>query len=60
MATGQADVKRYAHQLRDLIVAGRAEPSFVVSQELPLSDAPDAYARFDKREKGYSKVLLQP
>lgn len=60
MGTGQADAKQYAHHLRDLIVAGRATPSFVVSQELPLADAPDAYARFDKREEGYSKVLLQP
>ncbi|MDN5757620.1 MAG: glutathione-independent formaldehyde dehydrogenase [Tomitella sp.] len=60
MATGQADVKKYAHTLRDLIIAGRAKPSFVVSQRLPLSSAPDAYARFDKREEGYSKVLLQP
>lgn len=60
MGTGQADAKAYAHQLRDLIVSGRAEPSFVVSQEVPLSEAPDAYARFDKREPGYSKVLLHP
>ncbi|MBB3052401.1 glutathione-independent formaldehyde dehydrogenase [Prauserella isguenensis] len=60
MGTGQADAKAYAHELRDLIVAGRAEPSFVVSKQLPLAEAPDAYARFDKREEGYSKVLLQP
>lgn len=60
MGTGQADAKMYAHQLRDLIIAGRAEPSFVVSQRLPLSQAPDAYARFDKREAGYTKVLLRP
>ncbi|GAA1485068.1 glutathione-independent formaldehyde dehydrogenase [Brachybacterium fresconis] len=60
MGTGQADAKRYAHQLRDMITEGRATPSFVVSQNLPLSQAPDAYDRFDKREKGYSKVLLHP
>ena len=60
MGTGQADAKQYAHQLRDMIVAGRAEPGFVVSQQLPLSSAPDAYARFDRREEGYTKVLLQP
>ncbi|MGH3423377.1 MAG: aldehyde dehydrogenase, partial [Nocardioidaceae bacterium] len=53
-------VKAYNRHLRDLIVAGRAEPSFVVSKELPLADAPDAYARFDKREDGYSKVVLKP
>ena len=60
MGTGQANVKKYAHRLRDLIIAGRAKPGFVVSKELPLADAPDAYERFDKREEGYSKVLLQP
>jgi glutathione-independent formaldehyde dehydrogenase len=60
MGTGQADVKSYAHQLRDLIIAGRATPSFVVSQQLPLADAPDAYSRFDKREEGYTKVILKP
>lgn len=60
MATGQADAKQYAHLLRDTIIAGRATPSFVVSHELPLADAPDAYRRFDNREEGYTKVLLQP
>jgi glutathione-independent formaldehyde dehydrogenase len=60
MGTGQADVKRYNRKLRDLIIAGRAEPSFIVSKELPLDDAPDAYKRFDDREDGYSKVLLHP
>ncbi|MEU8709761.1 glutathione-independent formaldehyde dehydrogenase [Streptomyces sp. NPDC048565] len=60
MATGQANVKAYNQQLRDLIVAGRAEPSFVVSKRLPLEEAQDAYQRFDKREEGYSKVVLEP
>ncbi|MDP8978623.1 MAG: glutathione-independent formaldehyde dehydrogenase [Actinomycetota bacterium] len=60
MGTGQCNVKSYNRQLRDLIVAGRAEPSFVVSKELPLDDAPDAYERFDKREEGYSKIVLHP
>jgi glutathione-independent formaldehyde dehydrogenase len=60
MGTGQANVKRYNRELRDLITAGRAKPSFVVSQQLPLDDAPDAYQRFDNREEGYSKVVLKP
>ena len=60
MGTGQADAKAYNAQLRDLIVAGRAAPSFVVSKDLPLDEAPDAYARFDAREDGYSKVVLKP
>ncbi len=60
MGTGQADSRTYSDQLRDLIVAGRAKPSFVVSKEAPLDEAPDAYARFDRREEGYSKVVLKP
>ena len=60
MGTGQADVKSYNRGLRDLIVAGRATPSFVVSKRLPLEEAPDAYKKFDNREQGYSKVVLDP
>jgi glutathione-independent formaldehyde dehydrogenase len=32
----------------------------VVSKELPLDEAPDAYERFDRREEGYSTVVLKP
>jgi glutathione-independent formaldehyde dehydrogenase len=60
LGTGQANVKRYNRQLRDLILAGRARPSFVVSHELPLADAPQAYEKFDKRADGYTKVVLHP
>ncbi|MCW2767219.1 MAG: alcohol dehydrogenase GroES protein [Nocardioides sp.] len=60
MGTGQAPVKRYNAELRDLIIAGRANPGFLVSHELGLDVAPEAYARFDKRENGWTKVLLHP
>src|SRR3954471_10687572 len=43
MGTGQAPVKRYNRQLRDLIIAGRAQPSFLVSHELSLDEAPEGY-----------------
>lgn len=60
LGTGQCNVKRYNRQLRDLIIEGRAKPSFVVSHELPLTDAPSAYEKFDKRVEGYTKVVLHP
>jgi len=60
VGTGQANVKRYNRQLRDTITAGRAKPSFVVSHELPLGEAPDAYRKFDRRVDGYTKVILHP
>lgn len=60
LGTGQCNVKRYNRQLRDMIIEGRARPSFVVSHELPLTDAPSAYDKFDKRIEGYTKVVLHP
>ncbi|MFF9487803.1 glutathione-independent formaldehyde dehydrogenase [Streptomyces sp. NPDC014676] len=60
LGTGQCNVKRYNRQLRDMIIEGRAKPSFVVSHELPLDQAPSAYDKFDKRIEGYTKVVLRP
>ncbi|MBL1098798.1 glutathione-independent formaldehyde dehydrogenase [Streptomyces coffeae] len=60
IGTGQCSVKRYNRQLRDMIIARRATPSFVVSHELPLDQAPSAYEKFDQRIEGYTKVVLHP
>ncbi len=60
MGTGQANVKRFNRRLRDLIHEDRAKPSFLVSHEVPLEDAPDAYRHFDARENGWTKVVLHP
>jgi threonine dehydrogenase-like Zn-dependent dehydrogenase len=53
-------VKADNRQLRDLIYTGRAKPSFIVSHQLPLAEAPDAYQHFDARDDGWTKVTLQP
>jgi threonine dehydrogenase-like Zn-dependent dehydrogenase len=42
------------------ISAGKARPSLIVSHELSLDEAPDAYKHFDARDKGWTKVLLKP
>jgi glutathione-independent formaldehyde dehydrogenase len=60
MGTGQCNVKNYNRQLLALIVAGKAHPSFVVSHELSLEQAPTSYEHFDKREQGWTKVLMHP
>jgi glutathione-independent formaldehyde dehydrogenase len=60
IGSGQAPVKKYNRQLRDLIAAGKAEPSFIVSHELPLDQAPEAYSHFDARDDGWTKVVLKP
>lgn len=53
-------MKKYNRELRDLIIHGKATPSFIVSHELGLDEAPDGYDKFDKRVDGWTKVLLHP
>lgn len=60
LGTGQCNVKAYNRYLRDLIISGVAKPAFVVSHEVDLDAAPEAYEKFDKRVEGYTKVLLHP
>src|SRR5438094_3768718 len=57
---GRDPDERYNTQLRDLIIAGRAKPSQIVSHRLPLSQAPEAFQKFDQRIDGYLKVILDP
>jgi threonine dehydrogenase-like Zn-dependent dehydrogenase len=60
IGTGQCNVKAYNRQLRDLIHVGRAKPSFIVSHQLELNKAPEAYQHFDARDNGWTKVILKP
>jgi threonine dehydrogenase-like Zn-dependent dehydrogenase len=60
MGSGQTNVKTYNRHLAKLIQTGKAKPSFLVSHELPLDEAPEAYKRFDARETGWTKVVLKP
>jgi len=58
--TGQCNVKAYNRYLRDMIIEGRADPSWVVSHRVDLDEAPEMYEAFDAREEGVTKVLLEP
>ena len=60
MGTGQANVKAYNRKLRDLIHVGKAVPSKIISHELGLDEAPEAYKNFDERNAGWTKVVLKP
>ena len=60
LATGQCNVKAYNRYLRDMIIEGRADPSWVVSHRVDLEEAPEMYEAFDNREEGVTKVLLEP
>ena len=60
MGTGQANVKAYNRLLSRLIEHDKVKPSWIVSHELPLEKAPEAYENFDQRKKGWTKVVLKP
>lgn len=60
MGTGQCPVKRYNRQLRTLVAEEKVKPSWIVSHDLPLEQAPEAYKHFDAREEGWTKVVLHP
>jgi len=56
---GRTDDVRYSVHLRDMIVSGRAKPSFVVSHHISFEEVEEAYEKFDRRKDGYIKVVLQ-
>jgi glutathione-independent formaldehyde dehydrogenase len=60
LGSGQCPVKKYNRRLRDLIVGGKAKPSWIVSHELTLDQAPEGYEHFDNRDDGWTKVVLHP
>jgi glutathione-independent formaldehyde dehydrogenase len=58
VATGQAPVKNYHMYLRDLIISGRAKPSFIVSNHFSLDQTPSAYKQFCDRSQ-VSKAIIR-
>jgi threonine dehydrogenase-like Zn-dependent dehydrogenase len=57
---GQTHVQRYTKPLLDLIDKGKIDPSFVITHEVPLESAPEAYETFKFKRDGCIKVVLKP
>ncbi len=55
MGTGQCNVKAYNRVLMNLIHHDKAQPSMIISHELPLDEEPTAYKHFDSRDDGWTK-----
>jgi threonine dehydrogenase-like Zn-dependent dehydrogenase len=60
MGSGQANVKAYNRYLSNLIHTDKAKPSWIISHKLSLDQATEAYAKFDCRKSGWTKVILKP
>ena len=57
--TGQCHVHRYMPLLLDHIVAGRIDPSFVITHKLPLTEAAKGYDIFLNKQDKCEKVVLK-
>lgn len=60
LKNGQTPVKEFHAFLRNLIIAGKAKPSFIVSDRVKIEDAPAAYKEFDKRDDVVKAVIKFP
>jgi threonine dehydrogenase-like Zn-dependent dehydrogenase len=58
--TGQCHVHRYMRPLLERIQNGEIDPSFIVTHQLQLSDAPLGYELFKHKHDDCLKVVLKP
>jgi threonine dehydrogenase-like Zn-dependent dehydrogenase len=57
---GQTHVQRYMRPLLERIKKGEIDPSFVISHEMNLDEAPAAYEMFRSKQDACIKVVLKP
>jgi len=58
--TGDCNHRRYIPRLVDLVASGAFDPSQVLTEFEPVTDAIEAYKQFDQRSAGWMKVELTP
>lgn len=58
--TGQTHVQKYMPKLFDLIEKGDIDPSFIITHEIPLDEAPLGYDIFKNKKDNCIKVVLKP
>jgi threonine dehydrogenase-like Zn-dependent dehydrogenase len=57
---GNCNHRKYIPMLLDIVRAGVADPTEILTQVGPLTGAIQAFEHFDKREEGWIKVELEP
>jgi len=60
VASGQSPTQKYWRYCLEKLQSGEFDPTFLVTHELPLSEGPTAYQKFNDHDEGYVKVLLRP
>lgn len=57
---GNCNHRRYIPRLLDLVRTGAVDPATVLTQDQSIGSAIEAYETFDRRENGWTKVVLDP
>lgn len=57
---GNCNHRKYVPKLIELVMARAIDPTQILTQKQPLSDAISAYKAFDTRQESWIKVELQP
>lgn len=60
LKTGQTHMQRYMPICLEKIQNGDIDPSFIITHEAPLDDAPSLYETFKHKQDGCIKVVLKP
>jgi threonine dehydrogenase-like Zn-dependent dehydrogenase len=60
LRTGQTHMQKYMPICLDLIQKGEIDPSFIITHQVPLEDAPQMYSTFKHKQDGCIKVVLKP
>jgi threonine dehydrogenase-like Zn-dependent dehydrogenase len=58
--SGQTHVHRYMRPLLERIQKGEIDPTFIITHEMPLRDAPTGYDLFLNKQDECVKVVLKP
>ncbi|KAL7749417.1 hypothetical protein RI367_005288 [Sorochytrium milnesiophthora] len=57
---GQLWCQKYWGMIMDKVLKNEIDPSFLITDRMPLEKGPEAYRRFDNKEDGILKVILKP
>jgi threonine dehydrogenase-like Zn-dependent dehydrogenase len=57
---GNCNHRKYLPMLVELVRAGAADPTEILTQREPLTSVIEAYKAFDQRKPGWVKVMLEP
>ena len=60
LKTGQTHVHRYLRPLLERVQNGEIDPSFVITHQMPLEQAPHGYEIFKHKKDNCIKVVLKP